>query len=90
MKKSVLFTVLAAFAVVVSIQSCKKDEVAKQEFVADDSSFSNFMSWKLEKTNQGPDPALSSAHAGNDATVKRMIYYKNGQNPVNGEFSFTK
>lgn len=86
MKKLALFAVLAAFAVLVSLQSCKDDEVVIQEFVADDSSFSNFMSWKLEGTNQGPDPALGSAHAGNDTTVTRMIYSKNGQNPVNGEF----
>jgi hypothetical protein len=86
MKRSVFFTVLTAVAVMVSLQSCKNDETMNQEFIADDSSFSNFMSWKLEATNQGPDPALGSAHAGNDATVTRMIYYKNGQNPVNGEF----
>lgn len=87
MKKSVLFTFLAASAFVVSLQSCKKDDTSKkQEFVADDSSFSNFMSWKLERTNQGPDPALGSAHAGNDSTVTRMIYYKNGQAPANGTF----
>ncbi len=87
MKSSVLFKVLFALAVVVSLHSCKDDdEEMKQEFIADDSSFSNFMSWKLEATNQGPDPALGTAHAGNDATVTRMIYYKNGQNPVNGEF----
>ena len=86
MKRSVLFTVLAAVAVVISMQSCKNDEAMNQEFIADDSSFSNFMSWKLEATNQGPDPALGTAHAGNDATVSRMIYYKNGQNPVNDEF----
>jgi hypothetical protein len=87
MKNSVLFKVLLVLAIVVSLQSCKDDdEDVKQEFVADDSSFSNFMSWKLEATNQGPDPALGTAHAGNDATVTRMIYYKNGQNAVNGEF----
>ncbi len=86
MKKSVLITVLAALAVMFSFQSCKKDEVATQEFIANDTSFSNFMSWNLEATNQGPDPALGSAHAGNDATVKRMIYYKNGEKPVNGVF----
>jgi hypothetical protein len=86
MKKSVLFTVLSALAVMFLFQSCKNDEEMSQEFIADDSSFSDFMSWKLEQTNQGPDPALGTAHAGNDATVTRMIYYKNGQNPVKGEF----
>lgn len=35
-----------------------------QEFIADGCSFGNFMSWKLEATNQGPDPALGSALAG--------------------------
>jgi hypothetical protein len=48
--------------------------------------FSNFMNWVLEDTNQGPDPALGAAHAGNDETVTREIYYKDGQDPVNGEF----
>lgn len=86
MKRSVFFTVFVVLAVMVSLQSCKNDEAVSQEFIADDTSFSNFMSWKLEATNQGPDPALGSAHAGNDATVSRMIYYKNGQNAVNGEF----
>jgi hypothetical protein len=87
MKSSVLFKVLFALAVVVSLQSCNDDdEDVTQEFVADDNSFSNFMSWELEATNQGPDPFLGAAHAGNDSTVSRKIYYKNGQNPVNGEF----
>jgi hypothetical protein len=85
MKNSVFVKVLMAIAVVVSLQSCgDDDEDAKSEFIADDSSFSNFMSWDLEATNQGPDPALGAAHAGNDETVTRQIYYKNGQNPVSG------
>jgi hypothetical protein len=87
MRSSVFFKVLMALAIVVSLQSCNDDdEDVKQEFIADDSSFSNFMSWKLEATNQGPDPALGAAHAGNDETVTRMIYYKDSQNPANGEF----
>lgn len=86
MKKLMLIAGLAAVLGLFSMQSCTKDSGVKQEFIADDTSFSNFMSWKLEATNQGPDPFLGSAHAGNDSTVRRMIYYKNGQNPVSGEF----
>jgi hypothetical protein len=86
MRKSVLFTVLATVVVVVSMQSCKDEEATNQEFIADDATFSNFMSWELEATNQGPDPALGSAHAGNDATVTRMIYFKDGQNASDGKY----
>ncbi|HKL32869.1 MAG TPA: hypothetical protein VJ919_10055 [Tangfeifania sp.] len=86
MRSSVFFKVLMALAIVFSLQSCNDDEDVKQEFIADDDSFSNFMNWELEETNQGPDPALGAAHAGNDETVTRKIYYKEGQEPVNGQF----
>jgi hypothetical protein len=87
MKSSVLFKISLVLVLVVSLESCSDDdEKVTQEFIADDSSFSNFMSWKLEATNQGSDPALGAAHAGNDETVTRRIYYKDGQKPVNGEF----
>lgn len=86
MKKSVLFSVLSALAFVVVLQSCSNDEEMNQEFIADDSTFANFMSWKLEKTNVGPDPALGGAHAGNDETVTRMIYFKDGQKASNGVY----
>lgn len=87
MKKSVLIRVLMAIAIGVSLQSCSDDDKdVKEEFIADDSSFSNFMSWPLEAENQGPDPALGAAHAGNNETVTRKVYFKDGQGPSGGEY----
>jgi hypothetical protein len=88
MKKTVLFTLLAIVGVTISFQSCSKKEETPvvNEFIADDNSFKNFMTWPLEATNQGPDPALGTAHAGNDSTVVRKIYFQNGQNAVNGKY----
>ncbi|MBK6988848.1 MAG: cytochrome P460 family protein [Bacteroidetes bacterium] len=83
---------LAAFSITLlaSVQSCKKDidnEPVPQEFVADNSTFANFMAWSLDATAQGPDPALGGmAHGGNDSTVVRNVYFKNGQDPVNGTY----
>jgi hypothetical protein len=70
----------------VTLQSCSDDEDVKQEYVADDNSFKNFMSWPLEATNQGPDPALGTAHGGNDSTVTRKVYFQNGQDPKDGTY----
>lgn len=87
MKRSALFAILASFALVTTLTSCSDDdEEVKEEFIATDSTFSNFMTWTLEAENQGPDPALGPAHAGNDESVTRKIYFKNGQEPVNGEY----
>jgi hypothetical protein len=86
MKRSVFFTVLTFLAIIVTLQSCKDDENENPEFIADDSSFSNFMNWTLESENQGPDPSLGMAHAGNDETVTRSVYFKDGQDPVSGEY----
>lgn len=58
MKKSVLFSIFYALAAVAFLQSCSNDEEMSQEFIADDSSFSNFMSWKLEKQLPGLTPRL--------------------------------
>lgn len=77
------FLVFAAF----TFESCKKDsEDTQQEYIADDNSFKNFSSWTLEATSQGPDPTLGTAHGGNDSTVVRSIYFKNGQDPVDGKY----
>ena len=86
MKRSVFFTVLTFLAIIVTLQSCKDDEKENPEFVADDNSFTNFVNWALEAENQGPDPSLGMAHAGNDETVTRKVYFKDGQDPVSGEF----
>jgi hypothetical protein len=89
-RKSFRVILILAFAAVFVIQACKKDEEPEetqpQEFVADNSTFSGFMSWPLEATNQGPDPALGASFPGNDLTVIRDIYFKNGQDPVNGMY----
>ncbi|MGD9930601.1 MAG: hypothetical protein AB7U05_11330 [Mangrovibacterium sp.] len=88
MRKTIFWSALALIVLAFSFQSCSNDaeEETNPEFVATDSSFSNFMSWELEATNQGLDPALGTAHAGNDETVTRMIYFKNGQNPAGGTY----
>ncbi|HEY9114587.1 MAG TPA: hypothetical protein VIN10_07790, partial [Bacteroidales bacterium] len=83
------FTILSfALLGVIIFQSCKKDDTndTPQEFVADNSTFSNFMSWPIDATADGADPALGGAHAGNDSTVKRNVYFQNGQNRVNGVY----
>jgi hypothetical protein len=81
---------LLAFAVsvtFVAVQSCKKDaDETPKEVIADNSTFANFTSWSLDATTKGPSPNLGPAHAGNDSTVTRKIYFKDGQKPVNGVY----
>lgn len=89
--KQLNFLTLASFVIISSFvfQSCKDDEEDQPtptEFVADSNTFKDFMSWSLDATNQGPDPALGTAHAGNDSNVTRMVYFKDGQKPVNGKY----
>lgn len=91
--KKVNILKLLSFILVSSFvfQSCKDDDgdqptPTPTEFVADDNTFKDFMNWTLEATNQGPDPALGGAHAGNDSTVTRMVYFKDGQDPANGKY----
>ncbi len=87
--KKTTFIYLSVFALagLMLIQSCKKDDDKEQEFIADNSSFSGFMGWSLDATRLGADPALGGmAHGGNDSTVTRNIYFKDGQNPVNGKY----
>lgn len=71
-----------------SFTSCSNDnnETPNPEFIANDDTFKDFMSWTLEATNQGADPALGMAHAGNDSTVTRMVYFKDGQSAQNGVY----
>ncbi|PIQ30292.1 MAG: hypothetical protein COW63_10105 [Bacteroidetes bacterium CG18_big_fil_WC_8_21_14_2_50_41_14] len=89
MKKSFFFIFLLSFTVLAFLQSCKKDNNDQQtpaEYIATDASFAGFMSWSLDAANQGADPALGGAHAGNDSTVTRKVYFKNGQSLVNGSY----
>jgi hypothetical protein len=74
------------------LSACSNDDETSdldtkpQEFIANDDSFSGFQSWELVADHQGPDPALGAAHAGNDSTVTRYVYYKDDQERVNGAY----
>lgn len=91
-KTTTLFSISAIlFVIALTIQSCKKDEdktnpAPSNEFIADDNTFTSFMSWTLVATNNGPDPLLGTAHAGNDSTVTRRVYVKNNQGMVDGKY----
>lgn len=88
MKKMVLvFTSAIAFTGLVISQSCKKAKDANAEFIADDNSFKGFSAWPEQATFNGPDPLLGAmAHANNDSSVVRSVYFKDGQDRVNGKF----
>ncbi len=88
MKKTILLipvvAIIGSFSIV---QSCKKSNSAPSEYIADNTSFSGFMSWPKQATKHGPDPLLGAmAHANNDSTVTRDVYFKNGQSAVNGKY----
>ncbi len=71
---------------IASFYACNKTE-SESEFIADDNTFINFKNWDLEKTYVGPDPLLAEmAHANNDSTVIRNVYFKDGQNPAEGKY----
>lgn len=87
MRKLTLIAIIGGLVTSVSVlQSCKKDNSSMQEFIADNSSFSGFHNWSLDATNYGPSPSLGTAHAGNDSTVTRVVYFKNGQDRVDGSY----
>ena len=88
MKKIILiFSFATAFTAIIVSPACKKSSSQPREFVADNASFTNFMTWPEQGTYNGPDPLLGAmAHANNDSTVVRKVYFKNGQNRVNGTF----
>jgi Cytochrome P460 len=92
MKKSFLLLSIFTLSAMVLFQSCKKDDDNQdepksiEEYIADDASFADFMSWSLDATTHGADPSLGPAHAGNDSTVTRNIYFKNGQDIENGAY----
>jgi len=89
MRKNVFLLAMLFTAGSLFISSCSNDDddddtVANPEYIATDASFANFTSWVLEAEQNGPDPALGPAHQGNDSTVTRHIYFKDGQDAVNG------
>ncbi|GAB4378935.1 MAG: hypothetical protein Kow0075_09250 [Salibacteraceae bacterium] len=68
-------------------EKAKKDDGSCVfEYVADDNTFKDFMTWSNDATNHGADPSLGMAHAGNDSTVTRKIYFKDGQDPEGGVY----
>lgn len=81
-----LLAAVALLVVAYTSQSCQEQPTQPSEFIADNTTFTGFTNWQLAKTFVGPSPSLGAAHAGNDSTVTRKIYYKDGQDPVNGEY----
>jgi len=69
--------------------SCKKEETNDEptEVIADNDTFKDFRNWTLRADNTGPDPALGGAHAENDASVTRYIYFENNQSAQDGTYS---
>jgi len=91
-KKRLPIVLLIGFMSLNLFQSCKDEESTddptpvEQEFVADDNSFADFRTWALDAEESGVDPALGPAHAGNDSTSVRKIYFKDGQGLVDGAY----
>lgn len=91
MRKNVFYLNLLVILLVMGVVSaCDKEEEKEpdppQEYVATDDSFSDFQSWQLAAQENGPDPALGPAHHGNDSTVTRYIYFKDGQSASGGTY----
>lgn len=88
MKKTVLLLTLmvASWGLILS-QSCNKAKDTPKEYVADANSFKDYSTWPKQGSYNGPDPLLGAmAHANNDSSVVRNVYFKNGQDRVNGKF----
>lgn len=85
--KQIITTALTglSFVALLSLSSCTREELPK-EVIADDATFKNFNSWKLEANNQGPSPSLGAAHAGNDSTVSRKVFFKDRKSRVDGAY----
>lgn len=64
----------------------RDDGSCTYEFVAEDATFENFMTWSLDATRNGADPSLGGAHAGNDSNSVREVYFLDGQDPVSGVY----
>lgn len=83
-----LFAVLFSF----SIQSCDDDDDdGPDEFIADNSTFANFESWDLQATETGVSSDLATsdttqAHGGGNPDITRRIYFKDGQDRVDGSY----
>ncbi len=94
MKKLTVFAIFGCLIfMAANLQSCKNDAdddtVTPEEFIADDAAFVDFTSWALGATEEGPDPSADLggfAHGADDSTVVRTIYFKDGQDPVDGVY----
>lgn len=85
MKTTKLF-VVGLFFVSLVMQSCDPATTTPTEFIANNNTFAGFTNWSLVGTKNGVDPALGIAHAGNDSTSTRKIYFKDNQDPVDGVY----
>jgi hypothetical protein len=86
MKQEIFKNIALALLIITSLSSCTKSK-PEFEFIADNETFSSFKSWTLEKTYNGPDPLLTTiAHLDNDNTIVRDVYFKDGQEAVEGEY----
>lgn len=75
-------------AVNYNASATKDDGSCTYEFVAENSTFSNYASsWTLVATNVGGDPALiGEIHGGDDTTTTRYVYFFNDQDAVDGKY----
>ncbi|MEX0813591.1 MAG: hypothetical protein WD048_15340 [Chitinophagales bacterium] len=74
-------------SLILILQACDKDDDTEpNEFIAESSSFSDFETWSLDHTAEGYDPAIGSTHGGNDSTVTREVFFKDGQTPSSSEY----
>ena len=75
---------VAVYTLAIIFISCKDDKGSNPEFIADASTFAGFSSWTVLAVDEGPDPALGPAHAGNDETVTRTVYIKENHDLKDG------
>lgn len=92
MKLNIYLSTAIMASLLIVQQSCKKEKdddnnnSSKSEFIADNTTFVNYMSWPVQATQNGADPSLGMAHAGNDSTATRRVHFKDGVSPVNGVY----
>ncbi len=89
-KKPIILSLVLLTSLTLLQQSCKKENTStsesQSEFIADSTTFLDFMSWPVQATKNGMDPSLGMAHSGNDSTAIRRVHFKNGVSPVNGKY----
>lgn len=90
-KLSFITTLSLVLFLTVLLDACKKESETTEtptttEFIADNSTFVDYMSWPVQAEKNGMDPSLGMAHAGNDSTANRKVHFKSGVSPVNGVY----